>query len=180
MTTPATRPLLSMKPEGESTFKPLKSGIYTATFISYELRSHEPDPQGKFDHEKAGFLDFECHWNVLNHEGGKVERRTYPRITPSANEKSNLVQLWVALGVADLAALRKNGVGDVYQLMDKCIGRSCLWIMEAAARKDGSLGDKIKAMTPAMATPQFGQAPAPAGGTGTDPRFDDDESEIPF
>jgi len=180
MTTPASRPPLSMKPEGETDYKPLKPGIYPATFISYTVREHAPDPNGKYPHEKAGFCDFECRWQVYSPVQGRVERRTYPRVTLSADEKSNLVQMWVALGVADLAELRKNGVGDVYSLMDRCLGRSCLCIMEAAARKDGSLGDKIKAMTPAMASSAVGLDGRGHLAEGADAWFDRDESDIPF
>ena len=180
MTTPATRPALSMKPEGDSDFKPLKSGLYRATFLSYTLREHAADPNGKFEHEKAGYMDFECKWKIQIPAGGTMERRTFPRITPSASEKSNLVQLWVALGVIELETVRKAGVGDVYHLMDRCIGRDCLWVMEATVRQDGKPGDKIKAMTPYIAA-VFGQSTeAPPAANGADPRFYDDESEIPF
>lgn len=169
-----------MKPEGESIFKPLKSGIYVATYLSYTLRQHEADPKGRYDYEKEGYLDFDTKWELMVPGEGKRDRHYYPRITATCDEKSNLVQMWVALDVAKLEDLRKNGVGDVYALMDRCVGRSCIWVMESTVRQDGKAGDKIKAMSPATGPLQFGGDPAGGPARAADPRFDDDDSEIPF
>jgi len=141
--------------EPKKSFEALPTGEYVLTLKEWREVVEEQDTQ----FSKKGDVRFEFTWSVAVPGGEDTERKDWAAEAKTANEKTKILLIAVALGMASMERAQREGLD--YN-PDLWVGKSCVGTIVRKVKDDKSLTDSIVSYAPTSSVSGPSGEPQPA------------------